>query len=1190
MARTMSLASNGHERAGDPLWKDGERIFYRRWRESSSGHRHAIFAVFSIADHPTTEFIDRLAHEYSLKDVLDGAWALQPLDLVREQGRTVLTLEYREGKPLDHLIGQPVEVERFLRLAVSLTSALKELHSRGLIHKDIKPSNVLVNAMTNQVWLTGFGIASRLPREHPSPQPPEFIAGTLPYMAPEQTGRMNRSVDSRSDLYSLGVTLYELLTGELPFTVSDPMEWVHCHVAREPVPPIEKSKRVPQVISRIIMKLLAKTAEGRYQTAAGLESDLRYCLAEWRSNGQVEDFALGRHDIPDRLMIPEKLYGRAKDLHILLEAFERVLIGGRPELVLVSGYSGIGKSSVVNELHKPLVRPRGVFASGKCDQYKRDIPYATLAQAFQNLIRPLLGKSNVELERWRDTLRDALDPNGQLIVDLVPELKHIIGEQPPVPQLSLQDSQQRFQLVLRRFIAVFARPERPLALFLDDLQWLDAATLDFLEDLLTRPDFRHVLLIGAYRDNEVDSTHPLIRKLDAIRRAGAILNDIVLAPLTDEDLGHLIVDAFHCEAWRATPLAQLIHDKTAGNPFFAIQFISALAEEKLLTFDQSNGHWSWDLSHIQAKGYTDNVVDLLVEKLSRLPAETQEALHKLACMGNSAEFDQLEMIYQISKAEIHRRLWDPVRAGLIYRSENSYKFLHDRVQEAAYSLIPEDLLSETHLKIGSLLAEHTPPNKREEAIFEIVNQLNRGSSIVTLAKDRQRIAELNLVAGTRAKASTAYSSALKYLAAGRSLLDENSWDRNFELIFSIEYLMAECELLTADMSAAEARLSFLAQRAKTDHEIAVVTRLRLTLYTTMDRSDRSVSVCLEYLRRYDTNWSPRPTKEEVMRGYDRIWSLIGGREIEELVDLPMMTRADLLDVLDVLTEFVTPALFFDENLSSLVICRMVSLSLENGNSDASCFAYVWFAIIAGPRFGNYKDGFRFGQLGFDLVESHGLKRYQARTYMSFGDIVMPWARHVLAGRDLVRRAFDSANEIGDLTFAAYSCNHLITNLLAAGDRLSDAQREAEKGLEFAQKARFGLVIDHLTVQLALIKNLRGLTPRFGHLDHAGFNEHQFQDHLEGNFALAELECWYWIRVLQARFFAGEHAAAVDAALRAERLLWTSPSQFETAEFHFYSGLSRAAAWNSAPSELKALHLEALTGHHKQLQSLGRTLS
>ncbi|SDR58981.1 PAS domain S-box-containing protein [Rhizobiales bacterium GAS113] len=1183
MNPTSWFDADGENGRLEVLYEDRERVFCRTWRDGADGDRHAVLAVFPATEHPTPDALNRLAHEYGLKDELDGAWAVRPLELVRGRGRTMLTLESPEGELLDRLIGPTMEVGKFLQLAVALSAALRQLHERGLIHKDIKPANVLVNSAISQVWLTGFGIASRLPREHQLPELPEFIAGTLPYMAPEQTGRMNRSIDSRSDLYSLGVTLYETLTGGLPFTASDPMEWVHCHIARQPAPPRERSKSVPASVSAIIMKLLAKTAEERYQTAAGAESDFRHSLAQWETQGRIDEFPLGEHDTPDRLLIPEKLYGRASEIDTLLAAFDRVVSGGRPELVLVSGYSGIGKSSVVNELHKPLVPPRGLFASGKFDQYKRDIPYATLAQAFQSLIRPLLSKSEAELRKWRDALQQALDPNGLLIVDLVPELKHIIGEQPPVPELPPQDAQGRFQLVFRRFISVFARPEHPLALFLDDLQWLDAATLDLLEDLLTRPDVQHLLLIGAYRDNEVNSAHPLMRKLEAIRQAGAILQDIVLAPLTREDLARLVADSLHCEPERAAPLAQLIHEKTVGNPFFAIQFISALAEEGLLTFNHGVKQWYYDLNRIHAKGYTDNVVDLMVGKLNRLPLETQKALQQLACMGNSAEFALLRIVYRDSKEKMHGTLWEAVRAGLIFRSEDSYKFLHDRVQEAAYSLIPEESRAGAHLRIGTLLAVHIPPEKREEAIFEIVNQLNRGSRLIKLAEERERAAELNLVAGRRAKVSTAYASALKYLTAGRILLTEECWDHNYELIFSIEYLMAECELLTADMVAAEYRLSMLSQRAKNDHDIAVVTRLRLTLYTTLDRSDRGVEVCLDYLRRGGTDWSPQPTRDDVLSEYRRIWSLVGNRQIEELIDLSLMTDPNYLDVLDVLTEVVTPALFCDENLCSLVICRMVNLSLEHGNSDASCFAYVWFAIIAGPRFGNYKDGFRFGRLGYELVEKRGLTRYQARTYMSFGNIVMPWAKHALEGRDLVRRAFDAAYRIGDLTFAAYSCNELITNFLTVGDPLAEAQPEAENGLAFAKRARFGLVVDLITAQVGLIRTLRGLTQRFGCFNDEEFDELQFERHLASNPVLMMPDFWYCSRKVQARFFAGDYASAVDASLRAQQLLWTSPSQFETAEFRFYGALSHAASWDSASPDQRQRHFEALTAHHRQLE-------
>ena len=468
----------------EPLRTDEEFILYRGEHSNLAG-KPSVLLLAAASTLPALETLGKLENEYSLRDELDSAWAVRPLALSEHHGHTTLVLEDPGGETLDRFLPGPMEMTRFLRFAVGIATALSALHEKGLIHKDVKPANVLVNPATGQARLMGFGIASRLPRERQAPEPPEFIAGTLPYMAPEQTGRMNRSIDSRSDLYAFGVTLYEMVTGTLPFIASDPMELVHAHIARQPAPPFERHKSVPRAVSAIIMKLLAKTAEERYQTASGAASDLRRCLAEWETHHRIDEFPLGEQDTPDRLLIPEKLYGRESEINALLAAFDRVVAGEKPELVLVSGYSGIGKSSVVNELHKPLVPPRGLFASGKFDQFKRDIPYATLAQAFQSLLRPLLTKSEAELSKWGDALREALDPNGQLIVDLVPELRLIIGEQPPVPEVPPQDAQRRFQLVFRRFISVFAQPEHPLALFLDDLQWLDAATLDLLEDLLT---------------------------------------------------------------------------------------------------------------------------------------------------------------------------------------------------------------------------------------------------------------------------------------------------------------------------------------------------------------------------------------------------------------------------------------------------------------------------------------------------------------------------------------------------------------------------------------------------------------------------------------------------------------------------------------------------------------------------------
>ncbi|MDX8494781.1 AAA family ATPase [Mesorhizobium sp. VK22B] len=1166
------------------LWEDGERVFSRGWRLDDNGNRLAVLFVAPAADHPSRSRLDRLTHEYELKDELDGAWAARPLALMSDAGRTVLVLDDLGGGPLDRLLGEPMEIGRFLRLAIAVTSALGKLHQRGLIHKDIKPANIVVECADGHVRFTGFGIASRLSRERQAPEPPETIAGTLAYMAPEQTGRMNRSIDARSDLYALGVTLYQTLTGVLPLTAADPMEWVHCHIAKKPVPPGERLESVPAPVSAIIMKLLAKTPEDRYQTAGGVERDLQRCLAEWEARRRIDDFPLGLQDTPNRLLIPEKLYGRDREIATLLSCFDRIIKTGVPELVLVSGYSGIGKSSVVDELHKVLVQLRGLFASGKSDQYKREIPYATVVQAFQSLVRPLLSKSDTELASWRHALLEALGSNGRLMIDLIPELKLIIGDQPPVPELPPQQAQSRFQMVFRRLLGVFARPEHPLVLFLDDLQWLDAATLDLLEDLLTQAEVRHVLLIGAYRDNEVDAAHPLARKLRAIRNAGAKVAEIALAPFARADLGQLIADALHCEPGRAAPLAALVQEKTGGNPFFATQFLAALAEEGLLRFDHEAACWSWDTGRIHAKGYTDNVVDLMVGKLTRLPAPTQRAVQQLACVANTAEIALLAIAFGTSETPVHAAMWEAVRAGLVERQGDSYRFIHDRVQEAAYALIPDDARAAAHLRIGRLLAAHTPAERREETIFDIANQLNRGVGLITLEEEREQLAEFNLIAGNRAMASTAYASALRHFIAGLELLPKDAWERHHEPTFALELHRAECELLTGALAAAEEHLVQLSSRALTSVERASITCLQVDLYTTLDQGSRAIAVGLDYLQHLDIdiNWSPHPPEDEARRVYERIWFQLGPRTVESLIGLPLMTDPATLATVDVLTKLGPPAHYTDANLRSLIICQAVNLSLVSGNCDGSCYAYAVLGGIAGPYFGDYQAGFRFGRLSYDLVEQRGLKRFQARTYLNFGYLLMFWTRHIRKGRELLQRAFDTANQSGDLTYAAYYYTHLNTYLLAVGDPLEEVQVEAERGFEFAEKMRFGFAMDSIAGQLGLIRTLRGLTPLFGSFDNGQFDELQLERQFRSNRDLAMAEGWYWIRKLQARFFSGHYAEALAAAANAQRLLWTTASFFEGAEYHFYGALAEAAACDFATVEERRGCLETLADHRRQL--------
>jgi PAS domain S-box-containing protein len=1163
------------------LREDEEFTLYRGQHSSRPGSASVLLLTPS-SDPPSREALRRLEYEYSLRDELDSAWAARPLAVTEDLGRTAIVLEDPGGEPLDRFLSGPVELASFLKIAVELATALSGLHKKGLIHKDVKPANVLFDSTTGEVRLMGFGIASRLPRERQAIKPPEFIAGTLPYMAPEQTGRMNRSVDSRSDLYALGITLYEVLTGSLPFTASEPMEWVHCHIARQPVPPDERLRDVPRAVSAIIMKLLAKSPEERYQTAAGVESDLRRCLEDLDRERGVQDFALGDHDRPDYLQIPEKLYGRECETETLLASFDRIVNGGVPELVLVSGYSGIGKSSVVNELQPVLVPPRGLFASGKFDQYKRDIPYSTLAQAFQSVIRQLLTQSETELGKWRDELHDALDQNGQLIVDLVPELKLVIGDQPPVPEVPAQDAQRRFQLVFRRFIGVFARPEHPLALFLDDLQWLDAATLDLLEDLLTRSELRHLMLIGAYRDNEVNAAHPLMRKLEAIRSAGGKVKEITLGPLAQEHLGQLLADALRSEPERSAPLAQLVREKTGGNPFFSIQFISSLAEEKVLAFDRDAACWSWDMDRIHAKGYTDNVVDLMITKLIRLSPETQTALQQLACLGNLAETPTLSTVLEATEEQVDAALWESVRQGLVERLDGSYKFIHDRVQEAAYLLIPEASRAGAHLRIGRLLVARTSSQEREEMIFDIVNHLNRGVALIASREERDNLAELNLIAGKRAKASSAFVSALKYLIAGTALLGEDRWEHRRDVAFALELARAECEFVTHELEAAHERLTALSKHTANTIERATVACLHIDTCLECIQMERALAIGLDYLRHVGIEWSSHPTEDEVRREYEMIWSNLGDHTIEEVFDLPLVSDPESLATLDVLIKFGPAATFIDENLNRLSICKTVNLCLECGNCDASCYAYVVLSRAAVGYYRDYKTALRFGQVGLELMESRGLRRYEGRTYTFFADMTVPWMKHVRTSVDMLRRGCDAANKVGDFTFVNYANLRLNCDVFVAGDPLGDVQRKAERDLAFAQKAQFsgGFVMLPL---LALIRTLRGLTPQFGCFDCGEFEELSFERLLASNPALRTHECWYWVRKINARYFAGDYAVALDASAKAQSYISCATCQIEEAEYHYYSALSRAASCDSATADERAQHLKALAQHQQLIE-------
>ena len=713
---------------------DGVRaVVYRGRREKDN---LPVVVKIHKTDFPSSKEIARFRREVEIGTMFDSKGIIKYYGTERYKNADALITEDFGAVALAEVIPEDgMDIKTFLLVAIQLAQALGEVHKKGIIHKDIKPRNITINPETQTTKLIDFGISSQLSRENQSIKNPTMLEGTLAYMSPEQMGRMNRAIDYRTDFYSLGVTFYEMLTGFLPFDASDPMELVHCHIARAPTPPHERNKEIPPVVSDMVMKLLAKTAEERYQSANGLAVDFQKCLTAWELTGSIENIIIGEKDVSARFEIPQKLYGRESEIDTLMAAFARVSQGTK-EMMLVSGYSGIGKSALVNEIHKPIVEKRGYFISGKFEQLQRNIPYAALIMAFRGLIRQLLTESDAQVEQWKEKLLAALGKNGQIIINVLPELELIIGTQPAVPELPPVESQNRFNLLFQRFVHAFTQKEHPLVLFLDDLQWADSASLKAIELLITDAETQYLFLIGAYRDNEVTDAHPLMLSLEQIQTTEAVINWIHLQPLDMASLNQLAADTLACDIEKSKPLAELVMGKTNGNPFFINQFLTEIYEAGLLIFDYNQGSWQWEIAKIEQSEITDNVVDLMVGKIQKLPVSTQEVLKLAACIGNQFDLHTTSVIHEKSSSGTADDLWEALQEGLIAplgddykfltgdvtqsetespdvtlsKAKNlsqrqpeilhsvqndkndfavSYKFLHDRVQQAAYSLIED---------------------------------------------------------------------------------------------------------------------------------------------------------------------------------------------------------------------------------------------------------------------------------------------------------------------------------------------------------------------------------------------------------------------------------------------------------------------------------------------------------------------
>jgi PAS domain S-box-containing protein len=1063
------------------------------------GHRDAAspgVLVRSVRRPAVAADEQRLTHEFAIRTKLDPSWAVPPIELVPDRGGSILVIDDPGGDTLAHLLRRPRPLSDSLRIAIALAAALHKMHRSHLVHKDVKPGNILVGPRIDEVRLMNFGITSELPRERQEPEAIDELSGTLAYMAPEQTGRMNRSVDSRSDLYSLGVTLYEFFTGVLPFSANDALEWVHCHIARSPVTACERNPELPPALSAVVMKLLAKSADDRYQTARAVEVDLARCLAEWESSGRIAPFELGEHDFTGRLSIPEKLYGRERETEALLRAFQQVERTGASKTVLVSGYSGVGKSSLVNELHKVILLPRGLFASGKVDQNKRDIPYFTFAQAFRTLVLRVLVQEPAELAVYRENIQQAVGNKGQLLVTLIPELEFVIGKQPPVPELGPVEAQRRFQVVFRRFVGAFARQEHPLVLFLDDLQWLDAASLDLMEHLATHPEVRHLLVIGAYRDNEVARSHPLALKMEAIRKIGVRLDEIMLQPLSLDDVEMLVSDTLSCKPLQAKPLARLIREKTGGNPFFVNKFLDALYEEHLLRFDWRKEAWTWELHHIQARSFTDNVVELMVGALQRLPAPALAAVEHLAVLGNAADVRMLLSIHGGSAEDLHAALLDAVRAGLLYRSRDAYRFAHDRVQEAAYGLIPEARRPEEHLKAAKLLLENTSESAIEEHVFEIVNHFNRGLPLVNDPVSIETVGRLNTIAGSRAKAAAAHVSARTYLAQAYELLPPTSWEQADEDTFNLTLNLAECEFLAGRWARADELFTLLSENTRTDLDRARVCRTRLKLYQIGGRLEDSLRVGLEGLALFGVTF-PRgdaDVRVAMMVEEVQIRQSLSGRNILDLAAAPRAQDPRAIAVLGLLTDLLTTAWLAQPELFGLLAMKGVNLSLTVGNVEGSPSMYSGYAIVR-VIVEDFATASQLCEMAQRLNDDLQGERFRGVLLFVRALSVHHWTHPLAESLPMFSQAFAASVEAGDHIYATFTGPAAAWHALECGAPLSEVHAVAERHKEFAAQIHSEpYFLAHRAFQ-QVIACLQGRTRSPESLDDDTYNEAEYLAYL-----------------------------------------------------------------------------------------------
>ncbi len=1156
----------GYTLAGE-VARDRRRVLSRGIRQSD----RAPVLLKSPADQAAgAEVLER---EYRLLRSLELDGVPRAVELVRGEGGAALVLEDAGGERLRLLIpAGGMDLATWFRQSLQMVRILQGLHHVRVIHKDLNPDSVLVDPGTGRLTLIDFAIASRAPAEHQELRHPGVLEGSIAYLSPEQTGRMNRAIDYRSDFYSLGVTFYEMLTGRLPFESADPLELIHGHIARTPRPPRELRPEIPAPLSDMVMKLLAKAAEDRYQSAARLEADLAGWQAQWSGGKELSALGTTGGDVADRFLLPQRLYGREQPLARLTAAVEQVG-SGPTRLVLVSGYAGVGKSSLIRELYRPLIGRRGYFTAGKFDQVMRT-PYGALLVAVRDLIQQLLTENEDQVAAWRNRLADALGPGAAVLAEVVPEIASILGRQPPAPALGPAETQNRFRMVVQQFLQAVARRGHPLVVFLDDLQWADSATLKLLEPLLGDPEIEALLLIGAYRDNEVDPVHPLTRTTRELAAAGIAIERVPLDPLELSDLASLVRDTLHCDAAEADPLARLLSRKTGGNPFFVGQFLKALREADLLRFDYARECWTFEMDAIAKAGMTDNVIDLMTRKIQRLQPRTQRALTFAACIGNPFDQATLAAVSEQPPEAVAADLREALDEGLIHPAGTGYAFLHDRVQQSAYALIPDERKRAVHLAVGRLLFAHADPGQVDERIFDLVHHLNLGRGLIAEPAERLALARLNLSAGRKAKAATAHEAALDYFLAGVEQVGDGPWASDYELAFALHLEAAESRYLCGKFAEAERHFTLLQERAGSTLDRARVYRLRSLQYETMSRYGDALATARECLAMLGLSFPDGPEERQAALEGEiiAIQRLLDGRTIPSLVDLPVMADPEIRMVMNVLTDIWASAYLLGEPiLARLISATMVRLSLVHGNVEESAYGYVTHAITVGPVRGDYATAHEFGRLALQVNERFDDRRRRAKIHQQFHAHVNLWCLPMASCIPHAREACRSGLESGDFLYAAYGAATETWPAMACTQDLAEFVREYVPYLALIGKLKAVGFADSVRIILNWARALQGLTPDTVSLSDEGIDEREYVERYRENPLFTAI---HGVLKLQLCYLFGRLDQAPEAARRARAATQLAGTIWPV-EFHFWNGLTLAADYASAHPDAGTVSLREM---------------